>query len=337
MAASSPGTYGPAVLTAPEGSVEVVPIPNGRFKVTLKPNDRNIFIPRRSCETSLPLNVISSFLNASFSRLCDSLARLDDPEYVRKVLGTQLLAYFDEADFRGKRLLDFGCGQGASTLCMGAMLPETETVGVELDPARIQLAECVLAARSLPNVRFLVSPDARSLPDEIGTFDYVMLSAVYEHLLPAERRQVLPLIWSKLKPGGTLFVNQTPYRYFPYEHHTTGLWLINYLPDELSLFLARHLSRINPEITRSYDWNVHLRAGIRGGTEREILQDLRKAGGRGTVLQPKGRDRAAYWLEGMSRRRYWPIKKAIAAFFRLTDRLWGTVPSMNLDVAIRKT
>ena len=168
MAASSPGRYGPAVLTAAEGSVEVVPIPNGRFKVTLKPHDRNAFIPRRSCETSLPLDVISSFLDVSFNRLCDSLARLDDPEYVRKLLGTQLLAHFDEADFRGKRLLDFGCGQGASTLSMGAMFPETEIVGVELDPARIQLAQRVLAARSLPNVRFRWSPDTKSLPSEIG-------------------------------------------------------------------------------------------------------------------------------------------------------------------------
>jgi 2-polyprenyl-3-methyl-5-hydroxy-6-metoxy-1,4-benzoquinol methylase len=316
--------------------VEVVPIPNGRFQVTLKPRDRNAFIPRRSCETSLPLTVISSFLDASFNRLCDSLARLEDPQYVKKVLGTQLLAYFDEADFRGKRLLDFGCGQGASTLCLGALLPETEIVGVELDPVRIELAERVLEARSLANVHFLVSPNAKSLPAEIGMFDFVMLSAVYEHLLPAERRQVMPLIWSKLKPGGTLFINQTPYRYFPYEHHTTGLWFINYLPDSLSLFLARHLSRMNPEIRLSRDWNVHLRAGIRGATEWEVLRDLRNAGGRATVMQPKDRDRAAYWLEGTSHHRYWRIKKAIARFFRMTDRLWGTIPSMNLDVAIRK-
>jgi hypothetical protein len=80
--------------------------------------------------------------------------------------------------------------------------------GVELDPARIQLAERVLAARSLPNVRFLVPPDAKSLPSDVGTFDYVMFSAIYEHLLPAERRQVMPLVWSKLEPGGTPFINQ---------------------------------------------------------------------------------------------------------------------------------
>ena len=35
----------------------------------------------------------------------------------------------------------------------------------------------------------------------------------------------MPLIWSKLKPGRTLFINQTPYRYFPYEHHTTAFGL----------------------------------------------------------------------------------------------------------------
>jgi cyclopropane fatty-acyl-phospholipid synthase-like methyltransferase len=323
----------PAVLTAAEGSVEVVPISDGRFRVTLKPRDRNAFIPRSSCETSLPLNVISSFLDASFTRLCDSIARLDDPEYVAKVLGTQLRSYFDEADFRGKRLLDFGCGQGASTLWMGGMFPDTEVIGVELDPDRIELAKRVLAARSLPNVRFHVSPDANSLPPEIGTFDFVMLSAVYEHLLPEERRRVMPLLWSKLKPGGTLFINQTPYRYFPYEHHTTGLWLINYLPDKLSFFLARHFSKINLEVNRSRDWNIHLRAGIRGGTEREILGNLRDTA---TILQPKEGDRAAYWLASTSSQRYRLMKRGVAAFFRMTDRLWGTVPSMNLDVAIRK-
>jgi 2-polyprenyl-3-methyl-5-hydroxy-6-metoxy-1,4-benzoquinol methylase len=312
-----------------------VPISNGRSRVILKPRNRNAFIPRASCETSLPLNVISSFLDASFNQLCDSLARHEDPEYVKKVLGAQLLGYLDAADFRGKRLLDFGCGQGASTLCIGAMFPETEVVGVELDAERIELARSVLAARSLSNVRFLVSPDANSLPPEIGTFDFVMLSAVYEHLLPEERRRVMPLIWSKLKPGGTLFINQTPYRYFPYEHHTTGLWFINYLPDKLSLFLARHFCRINPDVNKSRDWNVHLRAGIRGGTEREILGNLRETAGRATVLQPKDRDRAAYWLAGTSAR-YRRIKQAIAVLFRITDKFFGTVPSMNLDVAIRK-
>ena len=315
----------------------MLPLPSGRIKVTLKPHDRNAFIPRATCETSLPLDVIAAFLNTSFTWLCESLARHDDPEYLKKVLGKQLLAYFDAADFRGKRLLDFGCGSGASTLHMGAMLPDTEVVGVELSAPNIELAQRVAAVRNVPNVHFLVSPDPNSLPLGIGTFDFVVLSAVYEHLLPEERRRVMPLIWSGINYGGVLFVSQTPYRYFPFEHHSTGLWFINYLPHRLSLLLARKLSRINPEINKSPEWAVHLRGGIRGGTEAEILRNLRlSAAGRPTIIQPKGQDRAAYWLSGTSPGRYRLLKKSVAALFGLTDKLWGTVPSMNLDVAIRK-
>jgi SAM-dependent methyltransferase len=325
------------VLTAAEGSVEILPLPSGRFKVTLKPHDGNAFIPRASCETSLPPDVIRAFLNTSFNWLCDTLARHDDPEYVEGVLRRQLLAYVSESDFRGKRLLDFGCGSGASTLCIGKMLPDTEVVGVELNPLHVDLARRVLDARGLSNVQFLVSPDPNILPPGIGTFDFVMLSAVYEHLLPEERRRVMPLIWSSMNYGAILFINQTPYRYFPFEHHSTGLWFINYLPDRLSLFLARNFSRMNPQINRSSDWTEHLRGGIRGTTEAEILANLRLSrDGRTTVIQPKSQDRAAYWLSRTNPERHRLLKRSVAALFRLTDKFFGTVPSMNLDVAIRK-
>lgn len=327
----------PTILTAAEGSVEVLLLPNGRFKVTLKPHDRDAFIPRASCETSLPLDVIAAFLNTSFAWLCDSLARHEDPVYVKRVVEKQLLANVEASGFRGKRLLDFGCGSGASTLCIGAMLPDTEVVGVDLNAGSIEVARRVLAVQQLSNVQFLVSADPNSLPPGIGAFDFVMLSAVYEHLLPQERRHLMPLIWSCMKYGGVLFVNQTPYRYFPFEHHSTGLWFINYLPNRFSLFLARNLSKINPEVNKSPDWTVHLRGGIRGGTEAEILRNLRRsASGRPTIVQPKGQDRAAYWLSCTNPQRHRLLKKSVAALFRLTDKLWGTVPSTHLEVLSAK-
>jgi SAM-dependent methyltransferase len=327
----------PMVLTAAAGSVEVFPLPNGRFKVTLKPNDLNAFIPRISCETSLPPDVIKAFLNVSFTWLCESLARYDDPEYLEVVLRKQLLAYVGESDFRGKRLLDFGCGYGASTICMAEMLPDTEVVGVDLNALEVELARRVLAVRGLSNVQFLISPDPNSLPPAIGTFDFVMLSAVYEHLLPEERRRVMPLIWSSMNYGGILFINQTPHRYFPFEHHSTGLWFINYLPDRISFFLARNVSKINTGVNRSLNWTDHLRGGIRGGTEGEILGNLRLSGsGHPTVIQPKFQDRAKYWLSCTNPERHRLLKNCVAVLFRLTDKFFGTVPSMDLDVAIRK-
>src|SRR6266851_9064223 len=83
------------------------------------------FIPGESCETFLPRDVIQAFLNISFHWRCESLARHIDPEYVKGALRKQLPAYVGESDFRGKRVLDFGCGSGASTLRMGEMLPES--------------------------------------------------------------------------------------------------------------------------------------------------------------------------------------------------------------------
>lgn len=327
----------PKILTCAEGSVEILPVPEGRFRVTLKPVDESIYIPVRSCETSLPPEVVSAFLGRSFAGLCDDLARHEDPRYVIQAVKNQLLAYFDPSAFRRKRILDFGCGTGASTLCMAAMFPETDVVGVELSQSNVEIARKVLAARGLSNAQFLISPDGNSLPAGIGSFDFVMLSAVFEHLLPNERPRVMPLIWSCMNPGAALFINQTPYRYFPYEHHSTGLWFINYLPNGLTMLLARKFSKYNREDNKIRDWTGHLRGGIRGGTEAEIIRNLSLAkSGKPTVIQPKDGDRAAYWLSCTDPGRHRTIKQIIATLFRLTDKTFGTVPSMNLDVVIRK-
>lgn len=166
-----------------------------------------------------------------------------------------------------------------------------------------------------------------------------MLSAVYEHLLPKERKVLMPLLWEVLAPGGVLFVNQTPHRWFPYEHHSTALWGINYLPDRVAHWYARAFSKRNPEINRSPNWAVHLRGGLRGGTEREIVANLTAHSRfRGAIMQPTAggyRDRADYWLANTSSRFRLP-KRVIAGLFRVCDRLIGTIPASNIDTAIRK-
>lgn len=327
-----------AILASPEGTVRIEPASaQGLLRVSLHPNDPNLFVPLRECETSLPIDVVAEFLKISFPWLCESLARHDDPTYVAQTIERQILAYFDRDAFRGKRMLDFGCGSGASTFHMAALLPETEVVGVELTRSNVDMARKILAARRFNNAQFHLSPDPESLPRAIGTFDFVMLSAVYEHLLPRERERLMPLIWSHLKPGGVLFINQTPYRYFPFEHHTTGLWFVNYLPDKLTCWLARRYSRENVELNRARDWEGLLRGGIRGGTEPGILRNVRRANlGEPVILQPKNQDRAAYWLSRTKPQSHRAIKRTAAALFRATDWLFGTVPSMNLDVVIRK-
>jgi len=166
-----------------------------------------------------------------------------------------------------------------------------------------------------------------------------MFSAVYEHLLPDERRALMPRLGALLKPGGVLFVNQTSHRWVPYEHHSTELLGINYLPDRLTHWYARNFARVNPELNRSTDWNTQLRGRLRGGTERGIIAGLTAdSQSRGVILQPSAgglRDRADYWLAGTSQRLR-PLKQGIASIFRICHRLFDTIPALNVDVAIRK-
>jgi 2-polyprenyl-3-methyl-5-hydroxy-6-metoxy-1,4-benzoquinol methylase len=322
------------------GDVRIFALDGNRFRVVLEPKDPALFIPFRTADTSLSLEILELLIaRCEYQWLCDVLARFDDSGYLAKVLKRQLFAYFTPADFEGKRLLDFGCGSGNSSMIMAGWLPRTEIVGVELEELRVDTARRIAAMRQVPNVSFYTSPTPDSLAPEVGTCDFIMLSAVYEHLLPNERRSLMPMLWSALKPGGSILINQTPCRWFPFEHHTTGLWFINYLPDFLACYVARHFSRESPETNRNLDWNGLLRHGVRGGTERQMLRNLSRGNGRkGRILQPAQggyRDRADLWLSAASPR-HAGAKKIVAAMFRMCDRLTGMVPSSHVEVVIQK-
>ena len=310
------------------------------YELTLLPRARDLYIPRKTCRTTFSMDLLLALMERSdFAWLCDNVARHENSTSESAILERQLFGYSTPEDFAEKRLLDFGCGNGASSMTIARLLPRTEVVGVELSADRVEMANRIRAFRSLNNVSFLCSPSGSELPPGIEHFDFVMLSAVYEHLLPDERKVVMPRLWSALKPGGMIFINRTPYRFFPVEVHSTGLWFINYLPDRLVHAVVRRFARRNKAINKSPDWNVHLRGGLRGGTEREIIQNLTSGKEKcARIVQPRyrARDRADFWLSSTNPNRHRRMKQWIARGFRLTDRLWGTIPSIRIEVVIQK-
>ena len=252
---------------------------NGKRRVLVSGES---FVARRECETAYPIELIEHVLRVKGPAwLNDEIMREEDASRIQRTIRWSVLSYADSRDFAGRRLLDFGSGCGASSMTLARMFPETKIVGVELLDDFMTLARHRAEYYGVDDrVQFVLSPDANKLPAGIGDFDYVMLSGVYEHLLPIERRRLLPLIWSKLKVGGILFIFETPHRWFPIESHTTGLPFINYLPDRVAHYCCR---RFSPKVDPDSSWTELLRQGIRGGTVRQIASIL---GGRGEVLVP---------------------------------------------------
>lgn len=266
------------------GRVEIEPTDDGRRQIRVVMSDPKAFVTGPVWTTSYPTELVAAILEVKGPAwLCDELQRDEDPRYVENDFRHDVLGFIDPDDFRGKRVLDFGCGCGASTAIVSRLLPGASITGIELDAPSLEIARQRVNHYGMGPVELLLSPDADSLPPDIGDFDFILFSAVFEHLLPEERTLLLPKIWARLRPGGVLFLNQTPHRYFPTEGHTTGLPLINYLPDGLTHFLT---NRFCGRIPKGTDWSTLLRMGIRGGTPGEILKILDGTGEKSQDLPP---------------------------------------------------
>jgi 2-polyprenyl-3-methyl-5-hydroxy-6-metoxy-1,4-benzoquinol methylase len=316
------------------GGAEIVitEAPDGQRTIDVKALSTGVFIARKSCRTKYPIELIRAVLDLKGpSHLCDEILRDEDPAYVQRNIERDLLAYVAPEAMEGKRILDFGCGSGASTMVLARMFPQSEIVGSELLASYVGLARKRAAFYGYGNLSFWTSPSGVELPASLGMFDYIVMSAVYEHLLPLERETVLRVVWSTLKPGGILFLNQTPYRYFPIEAHTTGLPLLNYLPDGLTMRLARRFcQRIAPDES----WESMLRRGIRGGSEKRIRAQL---GPDAILLKPErwGKDRIDLWFGELSPRRR-RVKQTIRLGLKSLRALTGITLVPWLSLALRK-
>ena len=188
----------------------------------------------------------------------------------------------------------------------------------------------------LSNTRFLHSNSGCSLPEGVGEFDAIVMSAVYEHLLPSERGVLLPELWKHLRPGGFLFILQNPYRFFPLESHATQLPFINYFPDWLT---HRIVGFVSHRVGRGETWPDMLRRGIRGATDSEILAILKSVPPAPILLEPSRlglRDRIDLWvaLSGSARL---PALKRVAAFpLRCIRAVTGHVCTPFISLAFRK-
>jgi len=325
-------------LRHPAGEVWVDELPDGKRRITVQPYSESMFVPRKSCVTSYPAGLIELILNVKGpSYLCDEIARDEDPSYVQALIQSSIWAYVDHGSFANKRILDFGCGCGASTIFLARKCRQTQFVGVELDKSLLTVAAARVEHYGCQNVAFSASPSGDRIPTEIGDFDYIIMNTVYEHLLPNERRLLLPQIWSILKQGGVLFIIGLPYRYSPIEQHTTGLPLLNYFPDKIALAIAHRFSK---RVRRDESWASLLRKGIRGGSVLEILNLIRQTcDDEPVLLEPNNlglHDRVDLWYLLSVSSRLPRLKRFLRTLFKMIKRVSGVTLVPYLSLAVRK-
>ena len=262
--------------------------------VMVEPDDPGTYVATRSWETGYDADLVARILAVKgVAWLCDELRRDEDPTYTGANLLATLLAHVPRPVLDRARVLDFGCGSGASTVTLGRELPGAAIVGVELVDDFIAIARARAAHHGLTNVQVRHSPGPTELPAHLGSFDLVVLNGVYEHLLPAERAMLPAALWASVVPGGHLVLTETPARWWPVDGHTTRLPLVPLLPDRLALAAARRLS---PKVAPDEEWAALLRRGIRGGSRRRIAAELAAGDAcRPEVLRPIEGDRIDLW------------------------------------------
>lgn len=99
------------------------------------------------------------------------------------------------------RVLEVGCGNGASTRAFLGQLPLAELVGIDPSPVFIEMAARAFAQDK--RARFMVG-DARDIGQPSSSFDLVLAHTVLSHVPEPER--ALAEAFRVLKPGGRLVV-----------------------------------------------------------------------------------------------------------------------------------
>ena len=177
--------------------------------------------------------------------------------------------------FRGERMLDVGCGDGAFTQVLGADFQEVHGIDVQEDYLERFREE------TKGDHRYFVtnmSASAMAFPD--GHFDTIVTIETLEHVpdLAVAAREMCRV----LRPGGELLIT-VPNRWFPFENHgmRIGSWerhgripFLTYLPwlhrrlslarvfkvaDLDSLFVAGGLKRVAVD----YAWPTFEHGGNR--------------------------------------------------------------------------
>jgi len=195
----------------------------------------------------------------------EELYRFLKDSYVNKILTDYITSR--KIDIKGKSVLEFGCRDGSSFitfLSMGA----GKIVGMDIDETVINISKSIYNDLGCSNIEYRINKIGNPLPAENEEFDIISCNAVFEHINPKLRSGYIIELQKKLKQGGYIIISDTPNKLWPKDGHTTGLWLINYLPFKIKCLLGSKTKRFKGVKADDYDYWIE--QGIEAVTYSEI-------------------------------------------------------------------
>jgi 2-polyprenyl-3-methyl-5-hydroxy-6-metoxy-1,4-benzoquinol methylase len=334
------GTKGELMVTLkiPKATVEIESLPNSKFHYHINITGVSGNLKETSFDSFYGEKVAQALLEMGGpERLISELTREEGSSSLELGLKYYTLSFLPDEEFVGKRLLDFGCGCGASTFALSRIFPKAHILGLDRLQDCIDVCNLKKEQLGLDRVSFVASSSDDQLPSELGRIDYCILCGVFEHLLPAERHSLLHAIWDKLPRRGVLFVSQTPNRYAPIGTHVTRIPMVNFLPDSLAFYVGRWAMKRNYGIEA--DWERLLRGGFRGGTAHEIMEILKETGSAPEFL-PANRlgvkDSIDIWNLTKDSTRLGGVKSFAVGFCRFFKSVTGQTIDPYVNLAARK-
>jgi len=121
-----------------------------------------------------------------------------------KIMHQQFLDEIGQYLPESGQILDMGCGFGLFSLYYAKKFPGLSIIGIDIDKARIQMAQKAATLLSLPNVRYVVA-DARTHEFNSPLAGAYMLDIVH-HISPETVRPLVRKIHALLHPGSRLII-----------------------------------------------------------------------------------------------------------------------------------
>jgi len=139
------------------------------------------------------------------------------------------------------RLLEIGCGVGASTVAFAEQFSHVTAVDVDADAVAIARERCGKLGH---NVDFVIT-NATDVPRLLKgqKFDFIVFYASIEHMTHQERLDAIRGTWEMLEPGAFWCITGTPNRLWCFDFHTAYLPFYFWLPDDLAFAYAKFSNR----------------------------------------------------------------------------------------------